>query len=92
MPLLGAKSWKVAETLGLEPSYVDFAKGVMAKNEAGKLAMTVVTLRPRVRFSGVKIPTTEEIGEIHHQAHDECFIANSVKTSVRCEPIYAEDS
>jgi organic hydroperoxide reductase OsmC/OhrA len=71
-------------------SYVDFAEGVMSKNEAGKLAMTMVTLRPRVGFSGVKLPTVEEIGELHHKAHDECFIANSVKTTVRCEPIFAE--
>ena len=48
--------------------------------------MTTVTLRPEVKFSGDKIPTHAQLQEMHHLAHDECFIANSVKTDVRCEP------
>ena len=68
--------------------YVDSAVGIMARNSAGKLAMTVVTLRPDVRFSGAVLPTREEILRLHHEAHDECFIANSVKTEVRCEPVF----
>jgi organic hydroperoxide reductase OsmC/OhrA len=67
-------------------SYEDQSVGVMAKNEAGKMAMTVVTLRPKVVFSG-KQPTAEELGGLHHRSHDECFIASSVKTDVRCEPV-----
>lgn len=66
--------------------YHDTAEGVMAKNAEGKLMMTVVTLRPAVRFSGEKKPTDAELQELHHLAHDECFIANSVKTEVRCKP------
>jgi organic hydroperoxide reductase OsmC/OhrA len=69
--------------------YVDKAIGVMEKNPDGKLAMTVVTLKPDVSFSGDKIPTREQIEKMHHEAHQECFIANSVKTEVRCEPVYA---
>jgi organic hydroperoxide reductase OsmC/OhrA len=69
--------------------YVDHAIGTMAKNAEGKLAMTVVTLRPEVRFSGERLPTREEIDAMHHRAHDECFIANSVKTELRCEPVHA---
>jgi organic hydroperoxide reductase OsmC/OhrA len=61
---------------------------VMEKNAEGKTAMTVVTLRPQVTFSGENIPTHEQIDHMHHRAHDECFIANSVKTEVRCEPVY----
>jgi organic hydroperoxide reductase OsmC/OhrA len=68
--------------------YVDSAIGIMARNGDDKLAMTVVTLRPEVRFSGAIVPTQEEILKLHHEAHDECFIANSVKTEVRCEPVF----
>ena len=67
-------------------SYEDAAVGVMAKNEAGKMAMTVVTLRPKAVFSG-REPSAEQLAELHHRSHDECFIASSVKTDVRCEPV-----
>ncbi len=69
-------------------SYVDDAAGTLAKNSAGKLAMTVVTLKPNVIFSGDKQPSREEIERMHHKAHEECFIANSVTSEVRCEPIF----
>ena len=62
--------------------YVDEAVGFMEKNAEGKLAITRVTLRPRLKFSGDKQPTAEEIEEMNHMAHDQCFIANSVKTEV----------
>lgn len=68
--------------------YFDAAKGLMEKNAEGKVAMTVVTLRPDVTFSGDRQPTREELDRLHHEAHEECFIANSVKTDVRCEPVY----
>jgi len=67
-------------------TYHDAAEGVMGKNLEGKLMMTTVTLRPEVKFSGNKIPTQAQLHEMHHLAHDACFIANSVKTDVRCEP------
>ena len=67
--------------------YFDAATGVMGMNAEGKMAMTVVTLRPEVTFSGVHIPDREEIERIHHEAHNACFIANSVKSDVRCEPV-----
>lgn len=70
--------------------YADAAVGVMAKNADGKMAMTVVTLRPEVNFSGERLPTRGQIDQLHHEAHEECFIANSVKTEVRCEPVYAD--
>jgi organic hydroperoxide reductase OsmC/OhrA len=59
----------------------------MEKNVEGKMAMTVVTLRPEVHFSGERLPTQEQIRQMHHEAHEQCFIANSVKTEVRCEPV-----
>ena len=67
-------------------SYVDDAEGIMERNAEGRMAMTRVTLRPRVVFSGEKTPTREELDQMHHSAHDECFIANSVKTEVVCIP------
>jgi organic hydroperoxide reductase OsmC/OhrA len=68
--------------------YVDAAVGVMARNEQGKVAMTRVTLRPAVTFSGERQPTRDELDKLHHKAHEECFIANSVKSEVLCEPVY----
>jgi organic hydroperoxide reductase OsmC/OhrA len=70
--------------------YTDNAQGAMARNAAGKMAMTEVTLRPEVLFSGAKQPTREQQGKLHHKAHEECFIANSVTTEMRCEPVYPD--
>ncbi len=70
--------------------YRDAATGVMARNGEGKMAMSMVTLKPEIRFSGERLPTREEIDQMHHAAHAECFIANSVKTEVRCEPVYVD--
>ena len=63
-------------------SYEDHAEGVLAKNEEGNLAMTEVTLKPKVNFSGKTIPSPAQIDELHHLAHEKCFIANSVKTKI----------
>ena len=67
--------------------YEDQAEGVLARNAAGKLMMTVVTLRPAVTWGGAHPPTRAKLEAMHHEAHAECFIANSVTTEVRCEPI-----
>lgn len=67
-------------------SYTDEAGGVMAKNAAGKLAMTVVTLRPRVTFSGAIIPDRAALDSLHHAAHAECFIAASIRSEIVIEP------
>ena len=67
--------------------YADHATGVMEKNADGRLAMTVVTLHPDVAFGGTP-PARAELDALHHHAHDECYIANSVRTDVRCEPVY----
>ncbi|MGE5564927.1 MAG: OsmC family protein [Parcubacteria group bacterium] len=76
----------VAREAGLTvASYRDDAEGVMAKNADGKLAMTRVTLRPYIVFKGNQ-PAPETVEQLHHRAHDECFIANSVKTDVAVEP------
>ena len=62
------------------------AVGVLAKDATGRLAMTRVALKPRVRFSGEKVPGPEELRQLHDLAHHACFIANSVKTEVVVEP------
>ena len=67
--------------------YRDDAIGTMACNAQGQTVMTVVTLRPRVRFSGAQQPGANELHALHEEAHAACYIANSVKTKVRCEPI-----
>ena len=66
-------------------SYRDDAEGVMAKNVEGRLAMTKVTLRPYIVFNGNQ-PSPPVLETLHHHAHEECFIANSVKTEVVVEP------
>lgn len=62
--------------------YDDDAVGFMEKNEAGKLAITRVELRPKIVFGGPTQPSDSDIAQLHHLAHENCFIANSVKTEV----------
>jgi organic hydroperoxide reductase OsmC/OhrA len=64
--------------------YEDDAVGFLEKNEAGKLAMTRVVLRPRIAFAGAA-PGPEVLANLHERAHRECFIANSVLTRVEIE-------
>jgi organic hydroperoxide reductase OsmC/OhrA len=67
-------------------SYRDDAVGVLEKNAAGKLAITRVTLRPKIAWaSGVTVPP-EQLAKLHHDAHEGCFIANSVTTEITVEP------
>ncbi len=67
-------------------SHHDAAEGIMGKGAQGKLMVTLVTLRPEVIFSGSHQPAKAELEQMHQLAHEECFIANSVRTEVRCEP------
>ena len=78
---LAAKSGWVVD------SYRDDAVGAMARNVEGRLAMTVVTLRPAVAYGGERRPDAAEQAQLHHAAHEQCYIANSVKSEVRCEPV-----
>jgi len=61
--------------------YDDTAEAVLTKTD-GRVWVSTVTLHPQIVWSGTR---SEELA-LHHAAHDECFIANSVKTDVRCEP------
>ena len=67
--------------------YRDEAVGILAKDASGKMAMTLVTLRPRVEFVGERRPAPDDLLALHHAAHEQCYIAISVRTEVRCEPI-----
>jgi len=63
-------------------SYEDNALGVMTKNERGKLFVSRVTLDPKIAWSGENRPSAEEVAAMHNRAHEECFLANSVRTEV----------
>ena len=65
-------------------AYVDAAEGVLEKRGDGKMAMTRVTLRPKIEWGG-HAPDEAAIADLHHRAHDACFIANSVTTEVAVE-------
>lgn len=70
----------------LVDSYVDNAVGLMGKDTDGRMAMLRVVLRPAIEFGGERQPTVAQLEALHHQSHDLCFIANSVKTDVAVEP------
>lgn len=65
-------------------SYEDEAEGVMEKSAEGRYWVSRVTLRPRIVY-GDKQPSHEDLAQLHHAAHEQCFIANSVKTDVTVE-------
>ena len=66
-------------------AYLDEAVGFLEKGADGRLAITRILLRPRIRFSGEKQPSPDELRELNHAAHEACFIANSIKASVTIE-------
>ncbi|HMJ91312.1 MAG TPA: OsmC family protein [Candidatus Acidoferrum sp.] len=65
--------------------YEDEAAGEATKNERGAQWISKVTLRPSIAWNGEKAPTPEQIQQLHHCAHQECYIANSIKTEVLIE-------
>jgi organic hydroperoxide reductase OsmC/OhrA len=68
-------------------SYEDNAVGTMTKGENGVPWVSTVTLHPRIVFSSDKRPTADDESQLHHQAHDKCFIANSVKSDIQVQPV-----
>jgi organic hydroperoxide reductase OsmC/OhrA len=68
-------------------SYEDEAVGHLEKDADGKLAITRVELRPRITWDDDRKPSADELDKMHHAAHENCFIANSVKTEVRVTKI-----
>jgi len=66
-------------------SYEDEAVGVVAKNETGAPWVSSISLNPRVVYGGPHLPTRGEQEGLHHQAHEQCIIANSVKSDIRIQ-------
>jgi organic hydroperoxide reductase OsmC/OhrA len=66
-------------------AWCDAAEGTLGRTSAGKMAVTRVVLRPQIIWTGDKRPSAEQLAELHHDAHDLCFIANSVTTEVVVE-------
>jgi organic hydroperoxide reductase OsmC/OhrA len=66
-------------------SYVDHAEGTMEKNAEGKVAITRISLRPQIVFSGARQPTAAELAHLHHESHERCYIANSLKAEIVVE-------
>ena len=76
----------LARRAGLEvASYRDRAEGEMGRIGAAKMAITRITLRPDVAFSGGE-PDPAELDRLHHEAHERCFIANSLNSEIVVEP------
>jgi organic hydroperoxide reductase OsmC/OhrA len=66
-------------------SYTDHAIGLLEKDKQGRMSMTNITLRPNIVFAGTAWPGEEEIAAIHHESHEKCYIANSLKTQITVE-------
>jgi organic hydroperoxide reductase OsmC/OhrA len=69
-------------------AYRDAAVGTMAANSRGTLCMTVVNLRPHTVFTAAKMPSLQAVREMHEEAHQQCYLANSVTTVVTTEPTF----
>ncbi|GAA4430159.1 OsmC family protein [Acidovorax lacteus] len=67
--------------------YRDQAEGLLAPDAEGQLAVTEVCLRPTVWFDPARTPTPAEHAALHHRAHEACFLARSVRSTLRCEPV-----
>jgi organic hydroperoxide reductase OsmC/OhrA len=63
-------------------SYADVAVGTMAADERGRQAITTVILAPKVVFSGAHEPNAQIVEKLHHDAHEQCYIANSVRSEI----------
>jgi len=63
-------------------AYDDLAVGTMTRDGKGRMAVTSVRLAPKIAFSGASAPSEETVRHLHHAAHDQCFIANSVLTEI----------
>jgi len=74
--------WLASREGFIADSYEDEAVGAMTKNDRGVPWVSTVTICPRVSCSGDKLPTPADLERLHHHAHEQCFIANSVKSEV----------
>jgi organic hydroperoxide reductase OsmC/OhrA len=75
----------MARDAGLEVgSYRDAARGTVGKDDRGKVAITRIALKPEIEFVG-RVPDAAELERLHHQAHEHCFIANTLRCEVVVE-------
>lgn len=66
--------------------YEDAAVGVMATDENGRVWVSAVTLKPKIVYGGERLPSPADVAQLHHAAHESCFIANSVRTVITVQP------
>ncbi len=64
-------------------TYEDLALGIMSKNESGQMVMADIILNPKIIFSRQNIPSAEQITKLHDSAHKKCYLANSVKSTIK---------
>ncbi len=74
--------WVISKNGFIAESYEDNAVGEMTANDEGKQWISKITLDPQISWSGDKVPTGEELAHMHHEAHEICYIANSIKSEV----------
>lgn len=79
--------WVASEQGFVVDSYADEARGIMRKNNKGRIAVVRVALFPRTKFSGKNQPSESQLNAMHHEAHEICYIANSVRTEILCTPV-----
>lgn len=82
LDLAARESWVVDR-------YTDRAEGHLTRREDGRLWLSRVILAPQVRFAGERLPSREAAEHLHHRAHEECFLANAVKTEIELKPSLA---
>jgi organic hydroperoxide reductase OsmC/OhrA len=76
----------LAQAAGLDVArYRDAASAILGKDDRGRIALTRITLRPEIAFAGHQ-PTPGELDRLHHEAHEKCFIANSLRSEIVVEP------
>jgi organic hydroperoxide reductase OsmC/OhrA len=68
-------------------AYRDAAVGVMGRDDRGRASITAVTLRPAATFAGDRTPDAAALADLHHRAHEHCYIANSIRASVTVEAV-----
>ncbi len=77
--------WLAARQGFTVDQYTDNAVGIMEKDARGKIAITRITLRPEISFSGDVQPSSEQLASLHHQSHKDCYIANSLRAEITIE-------
>ena len=84
--------WIAARRGFVVERYRDDASGVLDRDSDGHPAMTEITLSPQVAFAGDRRPSLDEHQAMHHEAHELCFLARSLKTAVRCRTVDNTDT